>query len=115
MLARKTSRTRSIAKGSATNQRGSSWKIEIADLSEGGCRVDDPRGGMELGRHVKLMIADTGPHLAEVAWRQGDRVGLEFLRPLPNRVFGLLAQGAWEAAQAAHREESAKIPVRRLI
>jgi hypothetical protein len=75
------------------------WDIHLEDLSCGGCRVDDPRGGMGLGEFVRLFIAGTGPHIAEVAWRQGARVGLEFQTPLPDRIFSLLAEERWDEAK----------------
>ena len=77
------------------------WDIRLEDLSSGGCRVDDPRGGMALGEYVRLFIAGTGPHMAEVAWRQGSRVGLEFQTPLPERIFALLAEDRWDEASRA--------------
>lgn len=52
--------------------------IALDDLSAGGCRLDDPHGRLRLGEFVRLYIAGTGPHMAEVAWRQGSRVGVEF-------------------------------------
>lgn len=77
------------------------WDIELADLSKGGCRIEDPRGGLGLGEYVRLFIAGTGPHVAEVAWRQGSRIGLEFQNPLPERVFALLAEERWDEAGRA--------------
>ncbi len=91
------------------------WDMELADLSEGGCRLDDPRGRLRLGEFVRLYIAGTGPHMAEVAWRQGSRVGIEFVRALPARVFQLLAAAEWSAAQAAFEEDRSRLPVRRMI
>jgi hypothetical protein len=91
------------------------WEIELADLSEGGCRLDDPRGQLRLGEFVRLYIAGTGPHMAEVAWRQGSRVGIEFVRRLPDRVFHRLAAADWDGARAAYEEDRSTMPVRRLI
>lgn len=113
---RKSQRLRTQATGSCKTARGFQWDIKIDDLSAGGCRVDDPRHGMELGAHVTLFIAGTGPHMAEVAWRQGDRVGLEFVRAIPERVVKHIAAGEWE--QAKEVELSAPVtrfPVRRVI
>jgi hypothetical protein len=91
------------------------WDLELADLSEGGCRIEDAHGRLRLGEFVRLYIAGTGPHMAEVAWRQGSRVGIEFVRPLAPRVFHLLAAADWQGAQAAYSEEHSRLPVRRLI
>jgi hypothetical protein len=112
---RKGERMRTQATGSCKTARGFQWDIKIDDLSVGGCRVDDPRHGMELGAHVTLFIAGTGPHIAEVAWRQGDRVGLEFARPLPERVVKHIAAGEWEQAKEAQSAVVTQFPVRRLI
>ncbi|MGB3805878.1 MAG: PilZ domain-containing protein, partial [Erythrobacter sp.] len=84
MLRTRTSeRVRSRATGSCRTERGQDCDVRLDDLSQGGCRLDDPKGMMRLGAIVSLSIAGTGPHAAEVAWRQSDRVGLEFRRPLP--------------------------------
>jgi len=112
---RRSNRIRTTAAGSCKTERGFQWDIQLADLSPGGCRVEDPRGAMRLGAMVKLFIAGTGPHHAEVAWRQGDRVGLEFRRTLPDRLFQLLAQEEWEAAQTAEREGAVGLPIRRVL
>lgn len=115
MQARQSDRVRTRATGSCKTARGMQWDIQLDDLSPGGCRVDDPRHGMKLGAIVKIFIVGTGPHHAEVAWRQGDRVGLEFVKKLPERVFRLLSKEEWEAARDADREESSRMPMRRVI
>ncbi|MEE4317613.1 MAG: PilZ domain-containing protein [Erythrobacter sp.] len=115
MRSRRSSRIPTTATGSCRTSRGMQWDIELADLSEGGCRLDDPRGHLRLGEFVRLYVAGTGPHMAEVAWRQGSRVGIEFARPLPVRVFQLLAASDWHGARAAFEEDSSNLPVRRLI
>lgn len=115
MEGRMAERVRTRATGSCTSPRGFEWEIAYEDLSHGGCRVDDPRHGLELGQIVKLDIAGTGPHHAEVAWRQGDRVGLEFMKPMSDVVFRHLVNEEWDAAREADRTESTRLPVRRLI
>lgn len=113
---RQTERVRTQAEGSCTSERGFEWFIKYEDLSPGGCRVDDPRHGLVLGAMVRLDIAGTGPHHAEVAWRQGDRVGLEFVVPLTDEVFYHLKHGDWDAAKAADELPSpTRYPVRRVI
>ncbi len=98
MRARKSSRIATSATGSYRTPRGSEWEVEVADLSRGGCRVDDPVGGLKLGEYVQLRIGSTGPHTAEVAWRQGDRVGLEFASPLAHSVMARIAEDDWDGA-----------------
>lgn len=120
MQARKSSRVKTDADATCKNPRGFSWDVLLADLSTGGCRVDDPRHGLELGSHIQLMIAETGPYTAEVAWRQGDRVGLEFLTKLDPETFDLMAKGEWDEArqidQGADRKiASIRYPVRRVM
>ncbi|MEQ5787863.1 PilZ domain-containing protein [Erythrobacter sp. NFXS35] len=115
MRARNSVRIPTAATGSCRTSRGMQWDLELADLSEGGCRIEDSRGRLRLGEFVRLYIAGTGPHMAEVAWRQGSRVGIEFARPLPRRVFTLLAAADWHGAQAAFEEDNSSLPVRRFI
>ena len=100
--------------------RGFTWDVHVDDISPGGCRVDDPRHGLELGAHIQIMIAETGPYTAEVAWRQGDRVGLEFLTPIDPDVFALMASGEWDQARdldgdAASKRGPIRYPVRRVM
>lgn len=99
MQARQSSRVRTEADATCKSPRGFSWDVAVDDLSIGGCRVDDPRHGLELGSHIQIMIAETGPYTAEVAWRQGDRVGLEFLAKLDRETFDLMAKGEWDQAR----------------
>ena len=120
MQARKFSRVRTSAEASCKSARGFSWDVHVDDLSPGGCRVDDPRHGLDLGSHIQLMIAETGPYTTEVAWRQGDRVGLEFVTPLDPQVFVLMASGEWDRArdlQANSNKPAPSIsyPVRRVL
>lgn len=115
MTARSSERVRTEVTGSAKSMRGFEWQIQYDDLSTGGCRVDDPRHGMELGSKVELYIAGAGPYLAEVAWRQGDRVGLEFQTAIPDNVFEHLARGEWEEAEYAAAQEVRRFPIRRVI
>ncbi len=115
MQARQTDRVRTNATGSCKTARGMQWDIQLDDLSKGGCRVDDPRHGLELGSFVKVLIAGTGPHHAEVAWRQGDRVGMEFLKPLPEQVFKLLSAEQWSAARDEFERSGSTLPMRRVV
>lgn len=120
MQARQSSRIKTEAAGSCKSPRGFSWDVKIDDISQGGCRVDDPRHGLELGGHIQILVAETGPYTAEVAWRQGDRVGLEFLTPIDPQVFALMASGEWDKAREVEQNggRSAapiRYPVRRIM
>ena len=112
---RSSERVATSASGSCKTANGFNLDVELQDLSSGGCRIEDPRAVMGLGTFVSIIIAGTGPHKAEVAWRQGDRVGVEFLRPLPPRVFKHLAAGEWDAAHTAHETDSTNFPIRRML
>ncbi|MEM7779486.1 MAG: PilZ domain-containing protein [Pseudomonadota bacterium] len=114
MEGRRGERVRTQAEGAAHSPRGYDWYIQYQDLSPGGCRVDDPRRGFELGSVVQLEIAGSGPYHAEVAWRQGDRVGLEFVKPLSEKVYQHLKNEEWDAAKNAEEGEATRFPVRRL-
>ena len=72
--------------GTYRTPRGFECEVDVDDLSLGGCRVDDLRGGLQLGEYVQITIAGAGPFVAEVAWRQATRVGLQFNRPLPAHI-----------------------------
>ncbi|MEL7518272.1 MAG: PilZ domain-containing protein [Pseudomonadota bacterium] len=72
--------------GKYRTPRGFECEVGVDDLSLGGCRVDDLRGGLQLGEYVQVTIGETGPFVAEVAWRQSARVGLQFTRPIPAHV-----------------------------
>lgn len=113
--ARKSERFPTHADGSCTSQHGFEWWIQYQNLSPEGCCVKDPRQGLELGALVKLEIAGTGPHHAEVVWREGDNVGLEFVTPLPIAVFHYLVDGEWEQNRADERDHASPMPVRQVI
>ena len=95
--------------------RGRVWEIDVDDLSAGGCRVDDPQGGLQLGKIVSITIAQTGPYQAEVAWRQSARVGLEFTRPIPQRVIKALSDADFDEANEAFQQTASDAPVRRFV
>jgi hypothetical protein len=120
MQSRRSPRTKTQAPAACQNGRGITWDVQVDDISLGGCRVDDPRHSLELGAHIQLMIAETGPYTVEVAWRQGDRVGLEFLTKLDPVVFDLMASGDWERAHdsasgGTQSMPSTRYPVRRIM
>lgn len=72
--------------GTYRTPRGFECEVDVDDLSLGGCRVDDTRGGLQLGEYVQITLREAGPFVAEVAWRQSTRVGLQFNRPLPAHI-----------------------------
>ena len=113
--ARDFERSPTRARGVCRTDRGQEFEVESRDISLGGCRVDDLVGGMSLGAFVSLFIEGTGPIRAEVAWRQGDRVGLEFVQLLPDRVYRHLIAEEWELARRAPLTEARVYPVRRMI
>lgn len=115
MKARRSARLPTTATGSCRSARGMQWDIALADLSHGGCRIEDAHGRLRLGEFVRLYIAGTGPHMAEVAWRQGTRIGVEFARPLPDRVLSLLAASDWIGARQAAAEAPDLALVRRVL
>ncbi len=96
--------------GAYRTPRGFVCEVEVDDLSLGGCRVDDPRGGLRLGEYVEITLGDAEPIVAEVAWRQTTRVGLQFNRPLSPEVFQALTGVAVKikAPPAPHPERPAK-------
>ncbi|MEP5172048.1 MAG: PilZ domain-containing protein [Erythrobacter sp.] len=115
MKARTTTRVPIDATGSYRTSRGMQWEIALSDLSEGGCRISDPRARLDLGQWVRLFIAGTGPHIAEVAWRRGEDVGLAFSRRLPERVFAKLTASDWSGAAEAMANSSQTGGLRRFV
>ena len=101
--------------GTVRSARGMEWQVSVDDLSPGGCRIDDPGGGLLLGELVKLSIAEIGPIVAEVAWRQSSRVGVEFVRPLSERVTTALARDDRETAAAAFAATRHTTAARRFV
>jgi len=73
-------------KGTYRTPRGFECDVDVDDLSLGGCRVDDLRGGLMLGEYVQITLGEAGPFVAEVVWRQSTRVGLQFNRSLPAHI-----------------------------
>ena len=82
MKARQSNREIVYTTGSFRTNRGMQWDVDIYDLSQGGCRVQDSEGRLRLGEYVRFFISGTGPHMAEVAWRQAASVGLAFTRQI---------------------------------
>ncbi|MEL7188707.1 MAG: PilZ domain-containing protein [Pseudomonadota bacterium] len=115
MKSRQSNRVATSATGSYRTPKGMQWDVELGDLSQGGCRVSDPRAGLHLGEYVRLFIAGTGPHMAEVVWRNTSNAGLAFLRPLPPRLFTHLAAAEWDAASTAFKETRNEGAVRRFV
>jgi PilZ domain len=112
---RKSPRLPTTATGACRSAHGMLWDIALANLSEGGCRIEDARGRLRLGEMVRLFIAGTGPHLARVAWRDGADAGLVFQRTLSARVVSHFAEADWDGARDAYEEDLTRPPVRRLI
>lgn len=106
--------TRAI--GTYRTSRGAVQRVEFEDISLGGCRVEDLASQLGLGEYVELTIGEAGPFIAEVAWRQTTRVGLEFSQPLPKRVLARLGEGFDEATfDAELKAREARPPRRRFI
>jgi len=86
MKDRRSERLSTSIQGTYRTPRGFECEVDVDDLSLGGCRVDDLRGGLMLGEFVQITLGQTGPFVAEVAWRQSTRVGLQFNRALPAHI-----------------------------
>lgn len=115
MKTRKTARLPTTATGACRSAHGMLWDIALADLSEGGCRIEDTRGRLRIGEMVRLFIAGTGPHMARVAWRDGAEAGLVFQRALSARVVSHFVDADWEGARAAYEDDLTRPPVRRVL
>lgn len=115
MRTRKTVRMPISATGACRSAHGMMWDVALEDLSEGGCRIADPRGRLRTGEMVRLFIAGTGPHMARVAWQDAGEAGLVFQRSLSARVVRHLAEAEWDNARAAYNEDLTRPPVRRML
>ncbi|MEM6858788.1 MAG: PilZ domain-containing protein [Pseudomonadota bacterium] len=113
MQTRRDNRIRTNAEGTYTTNLGREWEVEVTDLSRGGCRVDDPHGGLKLGEYVEVFVGGTGPHKAEVAWRQSFRVGLEFVQPIAQSVLARIEQNDWDGAASEFSKTRHQAMVRR--
>ena len=113
MKTRKSARLPLIATGTCRSAHGMLWDAQLADLSEGGCRIADTRGRLRTGELVRLFIGTTGPHMARVAWRDGGEAGLVFQRSLSARVVRHFAEADWDGARVAFEDDLTRPPVRR--
>lgn len=101
--------------GSFRTQHGMQWNIALVDFSRGGCQISDVHGRLLVGDWGKIYVVGTGPHHAQVVWRQGRRVGLAFRDPLPERVVQHLARGEWGSAAAAYNLSRGSGSMRRFV
>ncbi len=106
MKERKHTRVELEATGCYRSPRGMAWEIHFADLSEGGCRLEDADGSLNIGEELSVYIAGTGPHIANVRWTEGGFAGLSFAQPLPKQVFELLSDKKWEDAIEAYSDRA---------
>lgn len=113
--ARDFERNQTCASGTYTTERGKELEIEYSDLSQAGCQAEDPHGALTFGAQVSLVIEGTGPIMAEVAWRQDNRVGLEFAELLPEQVFRHFMAEEWKEARDVPVVGKRTYPVRRMI
>lgn len=90
MKARKKPRSPISSTGECRNSRAMRWQVELSDIAEGGCRVVDPAGRLAKGEQLRLSIAGTGPHHAQVCWHRNGAAGVEFVRPLPPELIKAL-------------------------
>ena len=90
------------ASGHCRSAHGMQWEVALFDLSEGGCRIADPHGRLRRSETVKLFIAGTGPHRAQIQWREGEEVGIQFDRPLQPNLLDQIHSG--RMAAPSHHE-----------
>lgn len=63
--------------------KGTSAKVELADISEHGCAIVGGTDGMRAGGFVSIALGAGKPVQAIVRWVRDGRAGLEFLWPVP--------------------------------
>ena len=86
--------------------RGMQWDVRLADISQGGCRICEPRGELRTGETIKLFIGGSGPHRARVMWRDGEDVGVHFERPLTPVLLDQIRTGDPAPAGAGYAAQS---------
>jgi hypothetical protein len=75
--------------------RKSSWHVvpvELGDISQGGCSIVGSADTFAPGEKVRLTIAHLKPIEAQVRWVREDKVGVEFLVALKQRLIGELGE-----------------------
>ena len=75
--------------------RKSSWivhRVELNDLSEGGCCIIGGADGLELGQSVVIRFADLKGIPGTVRWVADHRAGVEFDSPVEAAVIAELGQ-----------------------
>lgn len=97
--ARKTRRKPVTVDAEVRNARDLAWQVELADLSEGGCRFTLSAAPLSKGEGVKLLVAGAGSIRAKVSWRRGDEVGVAFETPLSGEFLAQLISGEGSASK----------------
>ena len=101
MKTRQKPRPAIAANGQCRVASGMQWDVALADLSEGGCRIADPRGVLRKGAMVELFIAGNGPHRAHVRWVEKGEAGVAFVRMLDGALLDCLHNGTAPPTKSA--------------
>ena len=76
--------------------RESSWivrRVELQDLSEGGCCIAGGGEGLSEGQEVQIRIASLGSHSGTIRWCDGGKAGVAFNPPLSADTVAQIGQG----------------------
>lgn len=115
MKSRQSNRIATKAVGTCSTANGVEWTVAIDDLSASGCRIEAPPRPVAVGERVKLAIAGSRPHAAEIAWQRDGQIGLQFAQPLNDRVLRHLARAGGDSAPIATLPSEQKPSVRRIL
>lgn len=66
------------------NGRGDSAKVQLAEVSLHGCRIQSGEAWLRVGAFVAIRIERGQPLQAIVRWNREGAAGMEFLRPIPD-------------------------------
>lgn len=91
MNTRQADRIEVTAQASVRRGAGLANTVGVADLTPYGCRLVDIPRNLSRSEMISLRIAGVGPLLAHVRWlRLGREAGLEFDRPLDERLHAII-------------------------
>jgi hypothetical protein len=62
-------------------------RVQIADLSSHGCRLESGAHALRIGQFITIKFAGLEYLRGIVRWVDGDKAGIEFSRPLHPAVF----------------------------
>ena len=57
---------------------GIAYDVKVMELSRHGCRIFDKFSNLQRDKQISIRIGSIGPIFAQVRWREGNLVGIQF-------------------------------------